>query len=974
MFQPPVNNLEKIRKARKRVKQLLLQIGLESCREVLEEINSNNPGDYHFSSTSWADVSLWEANGRRNDYRSKPFCCSLCKFSTKLLSSFKSHLKRYHEDERDQELMSACPNCPFTSRSKTVAKHIRMFHMTARKVPIPALKEFPNVQKNNLNFSCSKCPFTENLYYSMKKHVLLTHYKTVADSYFGEKSEEEIFNIPGMKIQPVNRFFCRKCHYSVSSHDALMYHVLTSEKHRDLELKLRTDISETSRAYLKKGKTKSRLPVVSDASAPKQTEITSSSSASVPVSVPQRPKKLLEIAPAVKNNGVPNITNVTDSSGSLVPKPPTSIAPTVQVGFVNNTQTTYNTNTLSQNPSITLQTALPQSLFLSSRFPLNQPVTATVLPSTGQIIPTAQTAVRPAVLPLNQPLPRGLLHVNQPTVLTCSQPGIFPVNQSVRPGNITTNQTGVPQNTFLTAPIFRQLIPTGKQVNGMPTYTFAPISVLPVAPSALPTVNPPKVPVKVKLPEQVIQISRSPVGATAIPPVLQLNTTSLQKAATPVPLGKEAKQWKTCPVCNELFPSNVYQVHMEVAHVTPDTKLKPTDTTTSIETKQPVVIAAQASFLKLLKDKSIKCASCRTVAQEEELLKHLLMHGMICLYCKAVFHETRNFVYHMKILHQDKKTIHVDFSKKGLQIPTDADGTVLFPHFDFTLKLSRDVLGDKEINLAVVIGSNAQAATLYLKLQHKSTDTTAATEEQVSKCPFCNYVLSKTEAYETHLKDRHHIMPTVHTILKTPAFKCIHCCGVYTGSMTLSAISVHLLRCRNAPKDISPGAEVTPENNAGKTQSLRGGMHDYAKPQSLTSDTQHSGIETNQQDRVTTDKELPTHKRRKVDFNQDHAWSHVDDASLELLAMVPDRKITSNEYKKEFLLQYFHKRPYPSKKEITILSNLLEMWKSEVSSFIGTKRYMCMKFLKTHKQRVLLGYQMSELKKVKHDLDINDDY
>ncbi|XP_018122117.1 ADNP homeobox 2 L homeolog isoform X2 [Xenopus laevis] len=946
MFQPPVNSLEKIRKARKRVKQILLQIGLESCRELLE------------------------------DYRSKTFCCSLCRFSTKLLSSFKSHLKRYHDDEKDQELMASCPSCPFTSQSKTVVKHMRIFHSSTRKTPSNNTRENVNIPRNHLmvKFSCTKCPYTDTLYYSMKKHVLMTHYEDLVVSYFGEKTDEDIANvslnstISFFKLQPVDKFYCKQCNSTASSNDALVYHILTSEKHRDLEQKLRGDILETSKERIRKMQTKliqtdfiPRKPILAPRS---NTPITINHTIRL-ASVPQNgPSQTMATSVTHNQNAVPTFSAVATSSGGLTTNSPAA-------GSIN-TQVKYVTASLPQNPNISLQSSLSQPVFVSQRFPVNQSVAAVLSP--GCIVPTSQTSVRPAVLPINQTLPGGLLPVNQPAVLACPpqtlqpniinvnqavRPAVFPVNQPLGPNNSTANQPGVAQNTFLTAPIFRQLIPTGKQVNGIPTYTLAPISVLPVAPCPVPAVNPSKALEQNLQTDKAMQVSPSPAVAPS-PPVAKMTQALQSKSpgltATPGPFGKETKLWKSCPVCSELFPSNVYEVHMQVAHVKGGNvrrrrNAKLTDNSYSMETKECVTIAAQASFLKILKENCIQCISCRCLASEE-LLKHLLMHGMICLYCKAVFHELRNFVYHMKILHLGKKKLHPDFSKKAFEIPSDLNGNALFPRFDFNLKVSKDELGDREINLVVVTGTNSQtAAPIYIKIQNKNTDLG---HQPNSKCPFCNCALSNTEGYETHLKDRHHIMPTVHTILKMPAFKCVHCCGVYTGSMTLSAVDVHLLRCRNAPKDSSSGME---RDNANQSLS-----------QAETKCTLPTSIADNEENELS----VPS-KRRKVEVNMDPS-ENPEEISLDILALVPNQSETSYDYKKDFLVKYFNTRPYPSKKEIALLSTLLDMWKTDVASYIGTRRYMCMKALKNHKQQVLLGFQMSELKKVKHNIDLNEDY
>ncbi|XP_053570798.1 activity-dependent neuroprotector homeobox protein 2 isoform X2 [Bombina bombina] len=947
MFQPPVNNLEKIRKARKKVKQILLEIGLETCRNVLE------------------------------DYRTKPFCCSLCKFSTKLLSSFKNHLQRYHEDEKDLELLAACPSCPFTSRSKTVLKHMRIFHTSVRNTQKPPVKENPVVLKN-ITFSCLKCNFTDTLYYSMKKHVLITHCVELIDSYFGEKPEEEIIYSPVFKSQPLNKYFCKKCSYIANSHDTLMYHILTSEKHRDLEHKLRMDISEFNKTQGKRTRPrKMLLPVPSQS--PKEPSRTPPVTPTVTATVHPPPDykehsynskngALLNPFVGTPTNFVqkvlPKVSAVSNSPTSLNKKNPPILVPANQVRFL--------TASLSQNQNIALQQNLQQPVFVSSKFPVNQSVNSAMLPQNcnvnGQFISIPQGT-------LNQPL-----HL-QPNIINMNQTvqPIFPMNQPLSPDNLNANQ-----NTILSTPIIRQLIPTGKQVNGIPTYTLI---TLPVAPCPVPVANSPKMPVQTSKPENTVQV----LNTKAILPsstVVPLADKSLQIANTPASpqnaLSKEAKQWKTCPVCNELFPSNVYQVHMEVAHTKADSnRNESANPTTGGEMKERVILAAQASFLKVMKEKSIRCLSCRCLATEEELLKHLLMHGMVCLYCKAVFHELRHFVYHMSVMHLDKKKLHVDFIKKGIDIAHDANDNVRFPHFDYYLKVAKEELGDKDINLAIVAGSKPYTfAPIYIKIQQKSLDSIVLGGKQTSKCPFCNCALSKTEVYETHLKERHHIMPTVHTILKTPAFKCIHCCGVYTGSMTLSAIAVHLQRCRNAPKDSSLGVEVLPEANGVKGQLSNVTMHDNSKskltcsasesqsPNDEVAKAQHTNLQNTS---IHNNESIPC-KRRKVEIKSDTSEVPIEEDSLHILALIPKNLDASYESKKAFLTEYFHKKPYPSKKEIELLSKLLDMWKSDVASHFGMKRYLCLRFIKSHKFRVMLGFQMSALKELKHNLDLQEDY
>lgn len=70
------------------------------------------------------------------------------------------------------------------------------------------------------------------------------------NSYFGlrteEMGEQPRADDPRSteKTPPSDRYYCKKCSANASSQDALMYHILTSDTHRDLENKLRSVISE----------------------------------------------------------------------------------------------------------------------------------------------------------------------------------------------------------------------------------------------------------------------------------------------------------------------------------------------------------------------------------------------------------------------------------------------------------------------------------------------------------------------------------------------------------------------------------------------------------------------------------------------------------------------------------------------------------------------------------------------------------
>ncbi|ELV11935.1 ADNP homeobox protein 2 [Tupaia chinensis] len=1088
MFQNPVENLDNIRKVRKKVKSILVDIGRDSCEELLQR------------------------------YRTKPYCCGLCTYSTKVLTSFRNHVHRCHEDELDQELVIPCPNCVFASQPKVVGKHFRMFHAPARKVQnytVNILGETKSSRSDVISFTCLKCSFSNTLYYSMKKHVLVAHFHHVISSYFGLRAEGsgEPPDSSGAacveKAPPSDRYFCKKCSADASSQDALMYHILTSDAHRDLENKLRSVISEhIKRTGLLKPthiapKPGARVAIPRNGGIPgipaqpscfhlALPQSTQSPAAVQPVSLPAGTSgSLTHSPPAIApshvtlvsssvpvgqnslalqpsasqpvflSHGVPLSQPVTPSVLPLSqPVGPVNkslgtgilpLSPTVRPGVLPLAQPVgplarhAGPGVLPVSPSVApgvLQAVSPGVISVSRAMPSGvlptgqgtpagvipgQTATSGVLP-TGQmvqsgVLPVGQTApsqVLPAgqtvplrVLPAGQVVSSGLLSANQtvssgvvpvsqgvrPGVLQFSQPvmsGVLPVGPPVRPGvlqlsqSVSTNilpvtqpvRPGTSQSaTFLTSgSILRQLIPTGKQVNGIPTYTLAPVSVtLPVPPTGVTTAAPPQVPIQLLSPGTPAQLAGSMAGLPA-PPVLvgaaQSVLTQAPVAVADAPQAlRQAKQWKTCPVCNELFPSNVYQVHMEVAHTHGEARPG--------EKAEPERLAACAPFLKWVREKTVRCVSCRRLLSEEELIRHLLVHGLGCPSCPHTFHDIQALSEHSRTVHLGRRVPPADGGHKGFRLDVDADGTLLFPHLDFVTVLPQEELGEREVYLAVLAGVHAKSLVpVYVKVRPQAGGAPASPNRCVLTCPFCFGTYARTEAYELHLKERHHIMPTVHTVLKSPAFKCIHCCGVYTGSMTLAAIAVHLLRCRSAPKDSSSDLQAQPDFIESSDLLLVNGevIHDASSSVKRKLPDGHCGAE-DQRGRAEqpplpgADASLGLENATGgVPFKRQRSDGRTDgpaaDSALQVLALDPKKyEGRSYEEKKQFLRDYFHKRPYPSKKELELLSSLLWVWKIDVASFFGKRRYICMKAIKNHKPSVLLGFDMSELKNVKHRLN-----
>ncbi|XP_015267961.1 PREDICTED: ADNP homeobox protein 2 [Gekko japonicus] len=1060
MFQIPVQNLDNIRKARKKVKGILVDIGLDSCQELLQTLKNFDPGEKYFCNTSWSDVSLWESVAKRRRYRTNPYCCSLCKFSSKFLTSFKNHLNRYHEDEIDQELVVPCPECAFASHAKTVGKHLRMFHSKKKIQNYNVSGGMRQFRSDAVNFICQKCQFTDTLYYNTKKHVLVTHFPNLINTYFEDRIDETEENFTD--------HYCKKCNAFANSRDSLVYHVLTSEVHKDLENILRPVISVQPK---KPGQAKP-LPIVSIAPKP-CTVGTNPPLVSTTASVGPAPTTSciqLSLPPANQNQALAPTKTGQNTGGPLsVSSASSSIQCTSSPTSVAQSHVTLMSapGPGGQN-NVSLQPAASQPVFVSPRLPVkqpvrpgvfclnqpagtvsqgvppgvisfNRPIRPTLLP-VNQTVRTISSPVMPGALPVTQPAgslnrplgasavpinspcmpgvlaanrPVGTLNQpNSPGILPVTQtitsgvlqfnhpvaPGVLPVNQSVGPGILQFNQPvvpgvlpvnqsvrpGVSQNaTLLTAgPVLRQLIPTGKQVNGIPTYTLAPVSVaLPVPPgSGVTTVAPPQVPVQLMQSGAVNQLPQPP--ATVPSPVIvtsSTNTPAKKTSASRMSLAlKQAKQWKTCPVCSELFPSNVYQVHMQVAHRFNLLQKKVTPGSDKV--------AACAPFLRWLKDKTVRCFSCRCFLSETELIKHSFTHGLACLFCTSTFHDLKCLVDHTRNVHKGKKKLHADYDDKGFQLESDSEGDLMFPHFDYNIPSSKEDLGEREVHLAVLAGVNSRTLIpLYIRLQLETAETNKS-NKKVSTCPFCYGTFTGTGAYEIHLKERHHIMPTVHTILKTPAFKCIHCCGVYTGNMTLTAIAVHLLRCRSAPKDSNSTVKMELENNEKKDLPLvNGEKHDAVTLPTKRKQSDHLYAVTEEED----DDEEPSliinsgtaqvplkemnfmpSKRQKTDNKTEtKGQPSVDD--LQVLALNPKPfQHSSNDVQKRFLADYFHKRPYPTKKELELLSSGLGAWKVDVASFFGRKRHTCLKSIKTLKPSVLLGFSMSELKIVKHRLSL----
>ncbi|XP_060233842.1 activity-dependent neuroprotector homeobox protein 2-like, partial [Meriones unguiculatus] len=1140
MFQVPVENLDYVRSMRPWVKSMLLKIGLDRSKELLKGLKGFDPSDRYFYNTSWPDVAPGEFFRKKMRYRSKPYCCSLCKYSVNVLASLKNHLHRCHEDEADQELQIQCPDCSFASRPDVVSEHFWLFHEAAVKVHSPKDKVLGNgkpLKGYIRHFTCLKCNFSNTSFCSMKKHVLITHFHSLLNAYVGLQTKEDQQQPTASDILsvastlPPERYFCKKCSTSMRSQDDLMAHILTSDIHKDLENKLRSIISEhNKRTGLRK-----QTPIVPKAGLSRPPGLHSRATyAAAPAKPPWSHLALAQNTPSPAMvqpvtlaqpvtsanvqppKGVPgsswSLTNsLSDTAQSHVafsplpvgqtnltlrpsapstdlysgkaspnkPVDPPALSVSQPLGPVNKS-VGVNNHSMSQaiqsgilpftqpmrstsrpvgpavgSVGLTSRPVEPTSGLirpgtLTSGFSKNPGVLQTTSPGTisvgqvvslaglpeGQMTPAsvipAQT-VASGLLPTGQAVQSRVLHVGQTApsqVLTSCQTvscRVFPTGQVVSPGlqppqqlvvsDILVNQgvsSGIPllgpsvrpsmlqlnqsvgtsilpvsqlvradtsQNTMFlkSGSVFRKLLLTGTQVNGKPLYMLDPMPVtLPIPQGAsLMTVSS-QVSTQFLSPSMGMQISSAPSSLSSSQGLVSSADQNIfvQVSSPEVDMNlvaRQAKQWKICPVCNVFFPSNVYQAHMEVAHKQSEFN--------SSEKLEPVKLAVHAPFLKWTREKAMRCLSCQCLVSEEELMYHLLTHGVGCLFCPCTFHSIQGLLEHSKIKHLGRKKLLLDYSNRGFQLSLDAEGNLLFPHLDFIITLPTEEIGEQEVYLAILSGLySTSLVPLYVKMRSQVKVTQLSKQELT--CSLCLSTFMVANAYMLHLKDRHHIMPTACTVLSSPTFRCVHCGGIYPGSLTLEAIALHLLHCEHAPKDSSDlqvrssfleNSELQFANEEKVTDSTcplkRKWPDGHLEPEDQKRDEKGPlhvlGNEASDPEEGTSAVLL---KRQRNESTTKELEASND--LLQILALDPTKcKDYSSEKKKQFLRDYFQKKPYPSRKEVELLSLFLKMEKINVALFFGTRRYICLKAIEVQRPSILLGFDMSELKNVKHRLN-----
>lgn len=242
MYQLPVNNLARIRRARKQVKKTLGDIGLELCKEAVEDFKDFCPDEQFVQGTLCLDLCAWDPSYSKTQvYRSKPFCCTECSFSSKYYSGYKNHFRNVHRKIFDSILLN-CPYCTFTASRKSMEIHIRIFHQS--RLPQPstanAMQQYVASQQSGMRqkessffgrgrqpdgmekpvYYCKKCTFRDSLYNVVRRHIYREHFQHVVSPYLAMAPN------PSVKNGVSNTILCKRCQFSTRSYEAIVQHVV----------------------------------------------------------------------------------------------------------------------------------------------------------------------------------------------------------------------------------------------------------------------------------------------------------------------------------------------------------------------------------------------------------------------------------------------------------------------------------------------------------------------------------------------------------------------------------------------------------------------------------------------------------------------------------------------------------------------------------------------------------------------------
>lgn len=225
------------------MKRTLGDIGLELCKEAAEEFKDFCPDEQFVQGTLCLDICAWDPSYSKTQvYRSKPFCCNECSFSSKFYSGYKNHFRNVHRRIFDRILLN-CPYCTFTANKRNMEIHVRIFHQSRlpQSSSANAVATHPYAtsrQKNNTYlgkarqtetvekavYYCKKCTFRDSLYNVVRRHIYREHFQHVVSPYLAMASNSNVKN--GVSSINGNTILCKRCQFSTRSYEALVQHVV----------------------------------------------------------------------------------------------------------------------------------------------------------------------------------------------------------------------------------------------------------------------------------------------------------------------------------------------------------------------------------------------------------------------------------------------------------------------------------------------------------------------------------------------------------------------------------------------------------------------------------------------------------------------------------------------------------------------------------------------------------------------------
>lgn len=846
----------------------------------------------------------------------------MCKYSTQNIYNFRNHVSRCHSYMQSVCALASCSQCVFTGHPRVVKKHMLFFHA---KVPIhsqPSREAASVIPRGSERYHCRRCAFPSSSIFAVKKHIILKHLDNLAERYIGYR-----LNVQGRTT--VKIYCCKVCRVNTGNLDQMLHHMLVEPSHYSVSTQVQNMIYENKNYTIKSVPNGNSLFVTLPSIAPK----------------PQQPQMLNSKSLVLPTNGQPTGTVValqpvqgTANSATLICTPGTNQAfLPPQASALVQLASAEAKGLLQPGATIALRSALPHGppmvqLPTVSNLSLKQtPMTLT--PAQPQ-----QTQNTQQIL-----LPSGL----QASVAAAPPAVSKPL---VAAQNASNNQITLKGTMLTSQSLLSHLIPTGNKVNGLPTYTFAPLQVAVPASQSAP-----------------------------LKPVEQPSNSTLQ-----------TKKWITCPLCNELFPSNVFDMHTEVAHQTKS------------NSSRSESVAARASFLRKMPDKTVKCLTCRIQLSEKSVFQHLL-HGLSCLYCSALFFSIKHLLEHVKHHNPTSKT-YCDFLRQKFGLYSNGVAGILFPHVDVHSTAPKEILGDIEVNLALVTNS---LDLIYFKLQPNSQPEIcpAPVKINTSFCPFCDEKYHNESKHLEHLKQKHFVAPTIHAILKTEAFKCVYCNGVYTGKVTQQAVMLHIQRCRCSPKPPLPPPKITaapPQPPKPAPQLAQpSGLYFLQVPQGLTvkqtiapARVSAPAVSVEMAAEQQSKKRLEAALKEVIEANKREREQRAamrskreqeklqpapppppppvrrkkPSVKLVLEPSLVEQRVV--EERRDFIIKYFNRNPYITRAECGVLCKRLSLTRPELASSFGNKRCKCLRSIRRNKTAVLLGFNMTALSKVKHNLFI----